>query len=436
MADKHSNIDLVFRDGLKDYEVLPPVDEWNNIRASINQGKNRGYSFFGRIAVVALIFASAGTAMWMVNSRFSEIISKNPVITLNQGNAHSVTNELVSPEAETMPTTLKEITVISKKNQNIPASGELEILDVSKVRIAEINNMTGDLSIRRNTLTPLTKFNIPDKTSDRKVFEIKDIATDVKEHEKWKFGATIQPAYYSKFNLSNDDAGKDYINAENPAFSYSGGVSFGIELSKRLSVQTGLALSSLGQEIDGVLSFAGFAKYNNSKSASDFKIRTASGIINTTNRDIYLADHSNVSRVMTLYTMDVFDPFKADLSYIGNSIMQNMKYIEIPVLLRYKVIDRRLDINMVGGVSYNILLSNSSYVESDGIKYSIGSTEGLSPITISSSVGMGMEYRLSERMTFSVEPLLRYYITPLGGLTGSNIHPYSLGILSGFFYNF
>jgi len=388
MADKHSNIDLVFRDGLKDYEVLPPVDEWNNIRASINQGKNRGYSFFGRIAVVALIFASAGTAMWMVNSRFSEIISKNPVITLNQGNAHSVTNELVSPEAETMPTTLKEITVISKKNQNIPASGELEILDVSKVRIAEINNMTGDLSIRRNTLTPLTKFNIPDKTSDRKVFEIKDIATDVKEHEKWKFGATIQPAYYSKFNLSNDDAGKDYINAENPAFSYSGGVSFGIELSKRLSVQTGLALSSLGQEIDGVLSFAGFAKYNNSKSASDFAIRTASGIINTTNRDIYLADHSNVSRVMTLYTMDVFDPFKADLSYIGNSIMQNMKYIEIPVLLRYKVIDRRLDINMVGGVSYNILLSNSSYVESDGIKYSIGSTEGLSPITISSSVGM------------------------------------------------
>ncbi|MBP8960454.1 MAG: hypothetical protein KBG40_08535, partial [Bacteroidales bacterium] len=190
------------------------------------------------------------------------------------------------------------------------------------------------------------------------------------------------------------------------------------------------------QEINGVASFAGFAKYNDSKSASDFSITTASGTIKSTNRDIYFADNGSVPRVITLYTMDIFDPLKANLNYIGNSIIQNMKYVEIPVLVRYKVIDRRLDINMVGGLSYNILVSNSSYIKSDGIKYTIGGTEGLSPVTLSSSVGMGMEYRFSERMTFSVEPLLRYYITPLGGLTGSNIHPYSLGILSGFFYNF
>lgn len=439
MAEKNSNIDLVFRNGLQDYEVLPPVDEWANISSSIHAGKNRRYSFMGSIAVVVLIFAFAGSIIWMINSRFSKIINNNRVITLNQTNAPSVNNALISSGAETMPTILNEIIVNSKNNKNIPSTDELKALDISKTRIAYIEDATEDIAIRRNSLTPITTFNIPnipDKTSNRKVFEIKNVATEMEEHEKWKFGATIQPAYYSKFNFNNDDAGRDYINEENVAFSYSGGISFGIELGKRLTVQTGLSFNSLGQEINGVASFAGFAKYNDSKSASDFSITTASGTIKSTNRDIYLADNGNVPRVITLYTMDMFDPLKANLNYIANSIIQNMKYIEIPVLVRYKVVDRRLDINMVGGLSYNILVSNSSYIKSDGIKYTIGSTEGLSPVTLSSSVGMGMEYRLSERMTFSVEPLLRYYVTPLGGLTGSNIHPYSLGILSGFFYNF
>ncbi|MBP8960550.1 MAG: hypothetical protein KBG40_09030, partial [Bacteroidales bacterium] len=287
MAEKNSNIDLVFRNGLQDYEVLPPVDEWVNISSSIHAGKNRGYSFMGSISVVVLVFAFAGSIVWMINSRFSEIINNNRVFTLNNTNAPSVDNELISSEAETMPTTLKEIIVNSKNNKNIPAHDELKTLDISKTRIADIEDATKGIAIRRNSLTPITTFNIPDKTSNRKVFEIKNVATDMEEHEKWKFGATIQPAYYSKFSFNNDDAGRDYIIEENVAFSYSGGISFGFELGKRLTVQTGLSFNSLGQEINGVASFAGFAKYNDSKSASDFSITTASGTIKSTNRDIY-----------------------------------------------------------------------------------------------------------------------------------------------------
>lgn len=95
-----------------------------------------------------------------------------------------VVNKLISSEAETMPTTLKEIIVNSKNNKNIPAHDELKTLDISKTRIADIEDATKGIAIRRNSLlTPITTFNIPDKTSNRKVFEIKNVATDMEEHE-------------------------------------------------------------------------------------------------------------------------------------------------------------------------------------------------------------------------------------------------------------
>jgi len=113
-----------------------------------------------------------------------------------------------------------------------------------------------------------------------------------------------------------------------------------------------------------------------------------------------------------------------------------MSYLEIPLMMKYKLIDRKVDINMLGGLSYGILIGNTSYINSGGLKYTIGHTEGLSPVTFSSSVGMGMEYKLTTNISFNLEPVLRYYITPLGGITGSMVHPYSFGILSGIFYNF
>jgi hypothetical protein len=147
-------------------------------------------------------------------------------------------------------------------------------------------------------------------------------------------------------------------------------------------------------------------------------------------------DNNSAARVLTVYTRDVFDPVKSDLTYINNSIYQNFNYVEIPLVVKYKIVDRSIDFNVVGGLSYNLLMANSAYATRDGEKFYIGQTEGLSPVTFSSTLGMGMEYKLSSKLSLNVEPTFRYYLTPLGGLAGSSIHPYSFGILLGVFYKF
>jgi hypothetical protein len=246
----------------------------------------------------------------------------------------------------------------------------------------------------------------------------------------------ITPAYYSRFDLSSNDAASEIVKSEEAAFSYSGGVMFAYNLSRRFSVQTGINYSSIGQRIDGVTSYSGFGKYLDSKGESQFGVVTSSGTISSRNNDIYLTDNNSGARVMTMYKTEVFDPVKNGLSYINSSLTQNFNYLEVPVMLKYKLIDRNIGLKVIGGVSYNILVNNSAYTTSGGSKYFIGKTEGLSPVTLSSSLGMGMEYNFSGKLSLNLEPTFRYYITPLGGLAGSTIHPYSLGILSGISYKF
>ncbi|MGQ9621586.1 MAG: hypothetical protein ACUVTX_11500, partial [Bacteroidales bacterium] len=84
MAEWHTNIDLIFRDGLKDYELLPPDDVWDNVKKSIPGRKRRIYSALSRAAAAAIIIASAGTVTYLVHTGLSDTFGKGPAITFNQ----------------------------------------------------------------------------------------------------------------------------------------------------------------------------------------------------------------------------------------------------------------------------------------------------------------------------------------------------------------
>ena len=90
----------------------------------------------------------------------------------------------------------------------------------------------------------------------------------------------------------------------------------------------------------------------------------------------------------------------------------------------------------MGGLSYNLLINNSVYTTMDGNKYPVGKTAGLNQFMVSSSLGMGMEYSLSEKFSLNLEPTFRYYLNPFGLNTGTRTHPYSFGIFSGLSFKF
>jgi len=73
-----------------------------------------------------------------------------------------------------------------------------------------------------------------------------------------------------------------------------------------------------------------------------------------------------------MYTNDVFDPAKANLQYMDNSLRQNFSYLELPVIMRYKLIDKTIDFNVIGGLSSNVLVNNAVYTSMDGSRQQVG----------------------------------------------------------------
>jgi hypothetical protein len=437
MVEREANIDLLFRNGLSDYEALPPSDIWEGIKPVVARPK-RSFLLL-RIAASAVILVVSGLLTAMLIRNIPPGTENTTSALISRPGPDQVLNENITSSRQPVVSLATAITVVSQVAEDIkspvnaasaftlPVPGlYTPIVKSSPVREISKNNRPGSMQKAYNP-----SYSGIEAEADVQVKE--NIPARV---NKWSIGAMITPAYYSRFDLSSNDAASEIVKSEEAAFSYSGGVMFAYNLSRRFSVQTGINYSSIGQRIDGVTSYSGFGKYLDSKGESQFGVVTSSGTISSRNNDIYLTDNNSGARVMTMYKTEVFDPVKNGLSYINSSLTQNFNYLEVPVMLKYKLIDRNIGLKVIGGVSYNILVNNSAYTTSGGSKYFIGKTEGLSPVTLSSSLGMGMEYNFSGKLSLNLEPTFRYYITPLGGLAGSTIHPYSLGILSGISYKF
>ncbi len=436
MSDREANIDLVFRNGLKEFEALPPNDIWENIIPVVRRKQKS--AFLVNAAAIATILISLGFCSFWITRQVSGYFN-GPALSLNQDVMPEGTYvEKAKPiiindnNSGNFPVELQEFTT---ENTDIPTGGNYLTIPFISLNISpEAGNSL--LISKRSDLTLNNSFSNSNTTiKENTDISLQESFLPVKYDDKWSVAAMATPTYYSRFTSIQDDVAKDLISSEKPAVSYTGGLSFLYKINKRISIQTGLYYSSFGQEVNGISSYAGFHNYFDAKGGSDFGIQTSTGTIISTNSDLYIMDNQG-SRVLTKYTVNVFDPVKADLTYLDNSIMQNFNYLEFPLLVRYKLIDKKIDFNVIGGLSYNLLISNSAFSYNNSVKYYIGKTNGLSPVTFSSSLGMGMEYNFSEKISFNLEPTFRYYLTPFGGLVGSAIHPYSFGILSGLSYKF
>jgi hypothetical protein len=441
MDERGANIDIVFRNGLKDFEVLPPPEVWDNIYPAIKR-KQRPFIVLRAAALIALVLSIS-----FLTYRMSREILTGPdstVMALNGEPASPGISDLIGKPLnvagkENNPLKSFPKTLIENipKNDIIPENEKSTSPDVAYLQetnsllMNDINPLHGPLLASLNSSQGITF-----KTNEIDQQYITGNST-IRATDRWSLAAMASPTYYSKFNTGNSDISKQLMASEQPLISYSGGVALSYKVNKRFSVQSGVYYSSLGQEVDGISSFGGFNQYNVTKGDErNFEVLTSGGTIYTTNTDVFLIATGDVPRVMTSYTNDVFDPEKASLKPLGNTIRQNFSYLEFPIVIRYKLIDKVIDFNLIGGVSTNMLVNNSAYTMVDGGRYSFGETDGLNLISLSSSLGMGMEYNISDNFALNVEPTFRYYLNPGNGLAGSKIHPYSFGIFSGVSYKF
>lgn len=428
MDDRGANIDLLFRNGLRDYEVLPPQDVWENIQPAV---RKPGYLIWFRAAAsVAAIFAIS-LLTWMLNRDVTpDFLNSYTIFEIQESQpARLADNYPVNYAVEQNREDYRSQHILEKTEYNpqIILSEENSYFDLSGSKSSERTTVPSPQKADLST--------IPENLGIRDISGEFPYEPDVPVRDnRWSISAMASPTYYSRTGTGNEKF-LQMAATENAAASYAGGINLAYKVSKRFSIQTGLYYSSYGQKINGVSSFSGFSRYG-AKGSSNFEVLTSNGAVRTTNGDIFIRNDAQEGKVLTAFNNDVFDPEKVNLNPVGSSLIQSFNYIQMPFFVRYKLIDRNIDFNLLGGVSYDLLVGNNAFARTDGGRFDVGDTRGLNTMIFSSSLGMGVEYNFSEKVSLNFEPTFRYFVNPFSNSAGTSIHPYSFGVFSGFSYKF
>ena len=111
-------------------------------------------------------------------------------------------------------------------------------------------------------------------------------------------------------------------------------------------------------------------------------------------------------------------------------------YPRLGTIFKYKLIDKKMDFQLLGGFSTNFLMGNKAFVWYDNEKIPIGKTADIYTLNFSSTIGFSFEYGLSNKLSLNLEPTFKYYLNSVNKRALLNTHPYSIGIFSGLSYDF
>lgn len=133
-----------------------------------------------------------------------------------------------------------------------------------------------------------------------------------------------------------------------------------------------------------------------------------------------------------------------DTTFDNSGVLQNKKegylnqkisYVEIPLEFSYKLIDKKIGIQVITGLSTLFLNKNQVSLVSDNFSSDIGEANNLNSIHFSTNIGLGFKYRFFKSFEASVEPTLKYQLFTFHTNAGG-FKPYIVGLYSGVSYRF
>jgi hypothetical protein len=266
-------------------------------------------------------------------------------------------------------------------------------------------------------------------------------------HEKrrhWALNGEFAPLYSFRTVSSDHQASADIQklnNAEEGLLAYAGGVRVSYAAGRRWSVQSGLYYSRYGQEKNDITHNTYFYsnKITGEISSSDiYTVTNSTGVIAVDqNADSY----ANTQPEMTITDLNSINSIDGKAIIESQSfeendmtVTQTFDYLEIPLSVKYMIINRKLGFNVSGGLVTNILVDNSIIIKQNGEKTILGETNEITKVNYLCSVGIGFQYPVLTDLAFSIEPRFRYYLNSINKSAGINVHPYSFGIFAGITY--
>jgi len=469
---KEKNLDELFRDKLLNYEKEPPSYLLDNILSSVSGARRKRKLVYWRVAGVAAALLIAFVAGWQLND--SAIQKTNQVVTAVRPSTPEKSSEAKNQVEKIMPANqaapAKSQLASAETNSPIrnnqlksitqSLKSETIVLDAEPVVVASndetllmkpLKSLDGLVDLKTEKLTALQEKKSGDDSSgltqesiDQQIMEqnkqLLAVENKSKEKTRWLVGAQVSPEYnVSRGSQSQAYASNMLRSSSSNQVDLGGGISVEFKKGKRWSLQSGVYYSGLGQA-SGNTSSSGSNDLIYSNAGSNYfntpvKVDAISNRMSL-NSNAGVIELSKIPSGLVVGNSLEDKTLNSTVIVSPTSFIQNFDYIEIPLYVRYTLIDARFDVVMLGGLSSNVLVGNQIFVEGASGKSLVGKTNDMQTLNYSGTLGMGFKYGLSRRISLNVEPRIKYYLNSLNSNSSVTYKPYTIGVFTGLSYEF
>jgi len=449
-SHKEHSIDRLFRKGLESYKEKAPEYSWEAISGELRDQKRVRYLRMTKYAaaVVAILLA------FYFGNRFSSLEMTDQSQLARQETSPSVTEKQTLNRTEATYSKLNSLNVrsISLKNpaQKITQRNELpgstllySLSDRSEDMVSEL--ATYDAGLLK--INPEEKLDLPDhywenllnNTGNRLLAYGNGGKAQKKNSSKsqkgWSLGGSFAPTYSYRttdndklnlFNNSLETSKDDPSSYEQALVTYSTGINAQYAMNDNWQFETGLYYSRLGHQKEAL-----FVKNNDLDNGGLYHLNTSAGKV----------DGSRVPDNIITEIEGSHKPGENPDDFTANTsedakLFQRFDYVEIPMIAKYKIYDKKIDVNIIGGLSTGLLVNNETVIETPGQRENLGDTKNIRQVLNSSLVGLGFRFNLSKDLTLDLEPTFKYGLHSINESNEFGYKPYSLGVYSGVSYRF
>ena len=493
------NIDKLFKEQFKDFEVAPNDAIWKHIEAELDKDKRKRrvipiWWTYGGVAAALLILiaiansfvntASNGSESKIVDTEktIEQPVEKDTILNnLKSNNFTKAEQESVAQtkikEAQHSAVQNRNVTTLATTNSNLSA---VDNTSTNEHHSKESNSSKATVSHRSVHQNAVTYSN-GNSRKERVIMTPKGDSTVQNEFDNQLHQATNAVTSVHTADRDNMKIGIDSVktttqepleNAIEQAIANSKNkedntVKDSIQPNKRWSLAPNVApvyFNSLGngssiddqfvdnsKEGDINMSYgikgayaisnkftirAGINKVNLGYSTNDIMVFSESNT-STFSRTLQHVDtKDNASTYLSMNNIRFSDVPEILSSKEQSSINQELGFIEVPIEIAYSVIDSRIGVHLIGGFSTLFLSDNDVYsVVNSGSRTRLGEASNINNMSYSANLGIGVNYNFSTQLRFNLEPTFKYQINTFNDTSG-NFQPFFIGVYTGLSFKF
>ena len=460
------NIENIIREKLENFQATPPPHIWNNVQGQLaaRRHKNR-LVYMGWISAAAIVVL-AFLAGWYFNdnlksktissagneiiqpernnaTRFqsAEIEDKQPVLTNSTNNKTNGidVNQMtaVLPVASNKKLSTRNV---SKNTFNFREDFNMRMMESLNAQVAKNQQPNALLALHTKTIPA----NYITESEQLLIAEnIKNLNKTAKPDNNWKMGMYIAPGYSSySSNYSETYAQNMNYSGSNGNANVGGGFSVQYKTGKHWIVESGVYYAQNGQQSENSANI--FARNESADYAlAESSLSYFSNEVRVENNTMAMNSAAGIIQFSsTPKGAELTGNFEAKNTGVANLVLPNgefsqvFEFMEIPLYVRYRVLDRKIGVELLTGFNTGIIVGNNAYIENQYGVQNIGETADISTFNIAGTLGMGVNYALGKHFSVAVEPRFSYYLNSINSNPSVEFRPYRMGFYTGVTYEF